>query len=137
MAFSKKKLKEGKTDDLICDEVDYKRYSDLESNHLSIDTVKLKKDDYYRYLEEYEKRVDSILFSKHLDLGDENECRIISTSSSDHDYLNIEKCLKGIIFSGYVDEFVQWALVKHGGDFNVETIKIKWDMTGINMYLLC
>lgn len=138
LAFSRKKLEEeSKTDDLICDEVDYIRYSDLELNHLSVDTVKLKKDGYYEYLEEYEKRVDSILFSKHLDYGDENEYRIISTSSNDYDYLNIEKCLKGIIFSDYVDEFVQWALVKHGGDFNVETVKIKWDTTGINMYLLC
>ena len=134
LAFSRNNIEENKSDKLVSGEVIYEEYSKLELNHLSVDVNKFKQDGYYKYLEKYRKKIDRILMSKHVDYRDENEYRVVSMTQNEYDFINIENCLKGIIFSNHVDEFLQWALIKHSMDFGVAAIKVKWSSTGMHMY---
>ena len=137
LAFSREQLEKHKSDNFIAGEITYKRYSDLKLHHLSIDKVRLKKEGYYTYWENYYiKRINDILLSKHLDYKDEGEYRIISISESEYDYISIDKCLKGIVFSSNADKFLQWALIKHATDFKVDALRITWNTTGIRIYAI-
>jgi len=131
LAFSKKELeKQTDIDFVISKEVDYVKYNILELNHPSIN------DDleFDVYCQNEIKRIQNIIFRKHIDYIGENEYRFCSFSKKEDVYIDISNCLKGIVISEtntslHFDEEIN----RFAENYKAELLYIKWNENGIKI----
>lgn len=95
LAFSRKALeKSSEKANMICEDVRYVDYHNLDISHQSIDKYKIGDDEYTKNFTTYVKKR---LFKKHIDFNNENEYRICSFNEGEFDYVDISNALRGVI----------------------------------------
>jgi hypothetical protein len=132
LAFSLSALKENASD-FKNGEIKYVDYNRFKLRHKSINVNEVEKMGANKYWESESKRIENDIFEKHLDYKDENEYRFVSFSNNEFDYINIEKCLRGIIITGSINEFQLEAVGKFAVDYSVDVLFVHWESTGINL----
>ena len=132
LAFSLSALKENACD-CISGKINYINYRQFELNHQSINLNEIERMGPDAYWENVSKRIEKNMFQKHLDYKDENECRFLSFSNKEFEYINIEKCLKGIIITNSINEFKLEAINKYAHNYRAPVVYVNWESTGLKL----
>ena len=132
LAFSFNALKKNASD-FKNGEIKYVNYNRFKLRHKSINVNEVEKMGTEKYWELESKRIEKDLFEKHLDYKDENEYRFISFSNKEFDYVDIEKCLRGIIVTASINEFQLEAVTKYAQEYSAALVFINWESTGLEL----
>lgn len=133
--FSKEQfLTENKELISLYDKVNYLEYYELQSLRFDINRNQLMKNR-EKYQESIFQKIDLKLFSKHSDYFGENEFRIVTHSSKEHDELSITNSLIGIICSSEIEKGDDWEYYKkYSQDNQIELKIIHWKSNKISIF---
>lgn len=132
LSFSKRKLIE--QHDELKGEIDYIKYSELRTNHISIDSSILDKLGETAYKETLIKRLSSSFLLKHIDYSGESEYRMFSFNEYDQAFINITESLNGIIASSVsLSPFALENLRKYSNEFGVPLIFVTFNNSGVRI----
>ncbi|HEA29756.1 MAG TPA: DUF2971 domain-containing protein [Leeuwenhoekiella sp.] len=132
LAFSKRELLKIEKINLK-DDLKYKIYQELEQYNPQIDCNDVL-DDYEKAYQILEKDANEWLFWKHKDYEGENEYRIYTFAESKYDYINIENCLKGIIYPQEKHcKYFHKLLKEYVKNTDIKLFDITWGYNGLTV----